>query len=310
MQFTIYFYIEALLVFVLVALTAGNNLSVSSGTLITSKTVKKRYGILIAILGYISGFLVEGNFLRAGISKIVSFGNQYFVFVVFSIAILIFIIAHKKRVPESLSITLTSALFGTGLALNTINLGYAFYIVIFWVLAGVISFMLCYFLMKYKNKLIFKKDIWKTVSVMKVSLIILAFFTSFTLGANTIGLIYASIPSSMAMVIIIILGIIVGSVLLSSGELKRIGNEIIPLRYSNALITQAVSVFLVELATTFSIPLSNTQTLTAGIYGTGLSYKTRLILKKPLFAIMTIWVVTAVISFILGYIATLIFIVH
>ncbi len=158
---------------------------------------------------------------------------------------------------------------------------------------------------RIKNRL-FPNKTWKTVSTMRILLIFISFFTAFTLGANTIGLIYATMPANLYLEIIIILAIIFGSILLSSRELQRIGQDIIPIRYANALVSQSVSVLLVEFATLFGIPLSNTQTLTAGIYGAGMSYKFRLIMKKPAISIISTWILTAFVSFIVGYIATLI----
>ncbi len=118
-------------------------------------------------------------------------------------------------------------------------------------------------------------------------------------------MIYASLPENPLFLLVIILGIIFGSIFLSSGEIRRIGNDIIPLRYANAVVTQSVSVFLVEIATFFGVPLSNTQTLTSGIYGAGSSYKTKLILKKPLITIIFIWISTALISFVCAFISTI-----
>lgn len=297
--------LEFILIFILTALTAGNNLSVCSGTLISSRIVSKIYGILIGILGYLLGLLVEGSFLRSSVSNIILTGNQYFVFIVFAISIAIFLIAHKKRVPESLSITFTSALLGVSFAYGNIDLGFTYLIIIFWILAAVLSFVLSYLMMHWLKRLIPEKNIWRSISVFRVTLILLAFLTSFTLGANTIGLIYASLPQSPIFLLVIILGIVFGSVFLSSGEIRRIGNDIIPLRYANAVVTQFVSVFLVEIATFFGVPLSNTQTLTSGIYGAGSSYKTKIILKKPLITIVLTWVLTAVISFVCAYISTI-----
>jgi len=89
--------------------------------------------------------------------------------------------------------------------------------------------------------------------------------------------------------------------LLSGGELRRIGNEIISLRYINALNSQVVSVLLVELAVLLSIPLSNSQTFIASIYGSGLSYKNRILLRSPIKSIAITWIGGAFASFALAY---------
>ncbi len=219
----------------------------------------------------------------------------------------IFIIAHKNRVPESLSITFTSALIGVTLAYGgAVDISFILLIIAFWIVASILSLGISYYIMERIKNRLFPNKTWKTVSTMRILLIFISFFTAFTLGANTIGLIYATMPANLYLEIIIILAIIFGSILLSSRELQRIGQDIIPIRYANALVSQSVSVLLVEFATLFGIPLSNTQTLTAGIYGAGMSYKFRLIMKKPAISIISTWILTAFVSFIVGYIATLI----
>ncbi len=303
--------ISSVLVFFLVALAAGNNLSVATGPLIAGRLVKKNIGITIAILGYITGFIVEGNFLRAGIGTFLPYGNFSLVLIILIISICMFLFAHRKGVPESLSITFTSALIGATLAFgNKINTYFTIFIIAFWVLASLFSILFAYYFMNALRKRIYYKNVWKTVSTIRLLLLFIAFFTAFTLGANTIGLIYASMPGSLSLEFIIILGIILGSIFLSSRELKRIGQDLIPIRYTNALVSQSVSIFMVELATLFGIPLSNTLTLTSGIYGSGLSYKTRLIMKKPALSIVSTWIFTGVLSFVLSYLAVFFLIPH
>lgn len=300
-----------LFIFILVALTAGNNLSVSSGPLISGKIIKKNTGILLAILGYISGFLAEGSFLRIGVKQLFPINSTVLILIVLSISIGVFIIAHKKRVPESLSITFTSALIGVTLAYGGgINLHFISFIVMFWIFASIFSIILSYYLMKHIRVVLNNKKIWRSLLAMRALLIIISFLTAFTLGANTIGLIYASIPFVPYSEVVIILGIIFGCIFLSSRELKRISQDIIPIRYLNALVSQSISVLMVEFATVFGIPLSNTQTLTSSIYGAGLSYKTRLILKKPAISIVTTWILTAIISLVVAYIATLLLVIY
>jgi len=83
--------------------------------------------------------------------------------------------------------------------------------------------------------------------------------------------------------------------------LSTIGGEIIPIRYLNAVGSQVVSAALVEIATLFGVPMSNTQTFVSCIYGAGASYKSRLIMKHPFVITVETWFITAVIAFVLGF---------
>ena len=97
-------------------------------------------------------------------------------------------------------------------------------------------------------------------------------------------------------------GIIVGSVFLSSGVIKRVGQEIYLMRYTNAFSALFVSSMIVEAATFFGIPVSNTQTLTSSVFGTGISYKFKAIYLRPFLMIVITWAISPVAGFVLGWI--------
>ena len=288
------------LVFALVSLVAGNNLSSCTGSLISSRITSSRKGIAIAVLGYILGLLLQGNLIKAGIYRISPIAADFVAIPLF-VALVIFVIAHRLRVPQSLSITLAMAMLGIDFAVfKSVDLGYAAFVIGFWMAAAVVSLLLTIALMRLSRKIVYMREIWPTLSMIKIMLVIVSFLTAFTLGANTIGFIFASVSgilSSAYLMFVTIIGIIFGSFFLSKGELNRLGSEILPLRYLNALITQVISVLLVEAATYSSVPLSNAQTYTSSLYGAGLSYRTRLILRKPGMVIAFTWIGSAIVSF-------------
>ncbi len=297
-----------LLLFLIVALVSGNNLSACSGSIISSRIVSRRTGIWISVLGYIVGFMLEGGLLKAGLFALMPDHISYLIIVALSVSLLVFVVAHAVRVPQSLSMTLAMAIVGIELAYSGfLNVQFLSYIIAFWILSSILSVALTMVSMRASYRLIVNSRIWATVSRIKLLLILISFLTAFVLGANTIGFLFAATSGMIDQtygILIVIAAIIVGSMLLSKGELKRIGNDILPLRYLNALISQSISVLVVQAATMLSIPASNTQTFTASLYGAGLSYRTRLILKRPMFIIILSWIATAAIGLLMGYAAT------
>lgn len=294
--------------FLLVAIVAGNNLSVCCGSLISSRIMNRRSGVLLAIIGYSLGFLLEGGLLKAGLLALMPVQTGYIVLIALSVAFVVFLIAHFLRVPESLSITFTMAIvgiewgYGGQFSVNFLSL-----VIAFWIVSAALCGAIAIIVMKSLRKVNRSWNVWNSVRRMKYLLIAVSFLTSFTLGANTVGFIFASTLSTLNAAYatpITILAIIVGSILLSGGELKTTGTEILPVRYLNALVTQTISIVMVQIGTVYSIPTSNTQTFTASLYGVGLSYRTRLLLKKPAFVIIFSWIGTALISLALGFAAT------
>ncbi len=293
------------LTFILVSLVSGNNLSSCTGAIISGKIVSRKAGIAIAVFGYASGLLLEGGILQSGVIALLPIKTETFITIALATSIVIFLYAHFKRIPNSLSFTFAAAILGISSAAGfSVNISFVSAMFLFWLLTPIASIFLTIVLMRSSRRAVSKKRIWPTVNKMKLILVIVSFFTAFTLGANTIGFVYSAIPDSSYNLIVIIAALVFGSIALSGRELNRIGNEIIPFRYLNSVASQVSSALLVEIATLFSIPLSNTQAFTMSIYGAGLSYKNRLLIKKPAIEITKAWIYMVIISFIAAYALT------
>jgi PiT family inorganic phosphate transporter len=299
-------YLVYVLAFVVIALVSGNNLPACTGSIISSNIISRRKGLLLTILGYSIGFIAEGSLLRAGISSIMPVNSYLLSSVVLFSALVVFLFAHKTKVPQSLSITMSMAILGLDLAIGAKpNLGFLSEMLIAWILTSILAIWLSYSTMKHSYRFLKKKNIWRSVSSMKTLLIMVSFFTAFTLGANTLGFVYALMPHQSAAFYVQLLGIVgimVGSIFLSRRELSLMGSGIVSMRYLNSLVTQSISALFVELATFFSIPLSNTQMYVSSIYGSTISYKTNMAHGKSIMIILRSWLIMALISIAVGYI--------
>ncbi|MEM3237082.1 MAG: inorganic phosphate transporter [Candidatus Micrarchaeaceae archaeon] len=291
----------SVLLFLLVALVSGNNLVACSGSIISGRLVKKSTGIAIAVLGYIAGLYFQGGLLGRSIIALMPYRSPALVLLAFAVANIIFIIAHRFRVPQSLSISFASILVGVSLASGrNVDMRFIALMLAFWVIGSFLSMGVSFFATRASKK-IPAKGIWAKLRVIRLAAIATAFLTAFTLGANTFGFLYASVPSSGYYFAVVVVAIILGSAFLSGGELRRMGNEIMPLRYIDTINTQVSSMIAVEIGTLLGIPISNTQTYTSSIYGAGIGYKSRLLLKRPLVAIVSTWLLVAFIGFAVAF---------
>lgn len=284
----------------LAALVAGNNLSVAVGSLVGSNLLKKNYSKILAIIGFVSGMLIGSEYMKSTTLALFP-QNSFLLFLIISGTVLIFVIAQVTRVP----ISLTMALVGIGIGLMFHNGTFqnetiAIKIVLMWIIAPLSAILLSFSLGMVYGKINYK-NVWKLTSTIKILLLIISFFSAFTLGENTLGLIANISGFSIESIVLIIIGIVLGSYFLSEGVLRRVSFEIYSLRYSTSLISILTSALLVEIATLFSIPLSNTQTMTLGILGVGLSYKIRYFILKPLLKILLFWVVSPLIGIAIGF---------
>lgn len=285
--------------FILAAIVSGNNLSIAVGSLVGSNVTKKNAAVVIGISGFVSGLFIGTDHMRATTTLLFPYAPLIILFVILG-SILIFIVAQIARVP----ISLTMAIVGIAIGLFIRNGDYSrIYLVsriaTMWIIAPLFAVLFSYIMMKvltsWKNK-----RIWRTASSMKVILLMLAFLSSFTLGENTIGFIAAMSSPEIIVYPIVIGGIIFGSIFLSSGVLKRISYEIYSLNYTSAMVSLISSSILVEIATLFGLPLSNTQTLTSGILGAGLGKKMRAVSLKPVVRILLLWFISPVLGIIIG----------
>ena len=290
------------LTFVAVMLVAGNNLSACVGPVIGSRIITKRFGILLGALGFTSGLVIQG----AGMTKSVNVLLPNIVMQVRAeallVAILIFVVADLVRVPLSFSMSIVGLLAGFSIATGaTTNIAYIGKVVALWIAAPIIAIVFSFYL----NRFITRgqtKNIWRRLQAFKALLIVLALSSAYVLGANTIGLIVATGGSSFMSVTVSIVAIFVGAFFLSSGEIRRVGQELYLMRYPNATSSLLTSTILVEVPTVLNIPLSNTQALASAVFGTGISYRSKFLSIKPFVTIALTWVLAPLLSLALGLI--------
>jgi inorganic phosphate transporter, PiT family len=296
--------IISLLAFILVLLVSGNNLAICVGTVIAGGIVRQRTALLLAIAGYLLGLLVQGSLLSFGFYAIMPAPTYAFIAIALLISILAFVAGHFMRVSLSLSVTFAAALLGISLAAGeAVNIYFIALMVAFWIIAPLASLIMADLSMRASPVLRRRKRVWNVLSGVRLLLLVASFLAAFTLGANTLGLVYASVKAYTS-IYVLALAVIVGCLATGRGEIRRLGSEIVSMRYLNALVSQLVSVVFAEGATLASVPLSSTQTFAASVYGAGLSYKTNLFMKRTVNALLLTWVTAAVGGLVLGYLFT------
>ena len=99
-----------------------------------------------------------------------------------------------------------------------------------------------------------------------------------------------------------IVAVFIGAFFLSAGEIRRVSQEVFLMRYPNAMATLLTSTVLVEAATVLNVPLSNTQAMSAAVFGAGISYKSKFVSVKPFLLTVIAWVIAPLLSFAIGLI--------
>lgn len=295
------FLITILLGGILTILVSGNNLSVSVGTIVGARIIKRWTGVWIGVAGYVSGLLLEGDSLKYAAMALLPH-SYYYISIALLISIIAFILATLLRAPLSLVMVLVGSVVGISIHAGKIpDQGLLQLIIIMWIVSPLLSIVISYF----SNMILVRKrprDIWKTATAMKGLLVAVSFFTSFAVGANTFGFIVNLLGGGSTILLVMIIGIIIGSIFLSRGVIRRVGEEMYSMRYSSATISLLSSAMLVEIATVLGVPLSSSQTLSASVVGSGFSYRFRAINMRPFLLIVATWIISTLLGFFLGYI--------
>ncbi len=294
--------ILTMLTFIAVTLVAGNNLSACVGPAIGARILNKSNGALLGATGFASGLLIQGAGMTRSVGVLLPNATSYLQIEALIVAVAVFVVAALVRVPMSLGMSLVGLLAGLSVARgNSTEATYVACVASTWIVAPIAAVLLAFSLIRALNRSE-PKNTWRRIRLYKVFLIALSFTTAYVLGANTVGLIVATAGFNLVNVATASAATFVGAFLLSEGAIRRVSQEFYLMRYSNATVTLLVSTILVEAATTFNIPLSNTQATAAAVFGTGLSYRTKFMSLKPFLTIMAGWVIAPLFCFAVGLI--------
>jgi len=289
------------------AVVSGNNISSCCGTIIGSRMVSRRTGILIAVAGYLLGLSIEGPKLFRVRQAFLPNETSTEIFSILLATLLIFIGGELTKIPLSLSKALTGTILGVSFAIGTLQqTSYLILILLFWVSAPIFATALGLFFVKLDDRYS-PRNLWVKLSLLKVGLVAMAFLSAYVTGSNALGLI-AGVPSNQPLIATVAVGMgsVLGASVLGRGALRRLTEGIYSLRYPNAFYSQLLGAGTVELANQLGVPLSTTETVSSGIIGSGLASKMRVMNPRNVFLIIASWIISPALGFLLGYGFTLI----
>lgn len=290
----------AILVFTGMAslLVGGNSLSACSGTLIGARIVSKATGAGITALGYILGMALEGNKLASLRREVLSGSSGASISLVLLVIVVILVLGQIARIPVSVSQGLVGATVALALHQGTAIGGtYLSFIAAAWILSPMVAAVLAGTGVVLHGRLSVE-DVWRRLSISKLLLIAVAFFTAYSLGANSLGLVVTISPVEFNLTVAVAaVGASAGAFLLGSRVARRIGEGMYSLTYSTALYSQLAGSMVVEVATQLGVPISVTQTVTSGIIGAAYSRKYRILNRRSVLLVVSSWVIAPLVGF-------------
>ena len=281
-------------------LVAGNNLSACVGPAVGSRIVTFRYGVVLGAIGFSAGLILQGSTMVNSVSSLLPNSSQTLRAYALTVAIIVFLIAYRIRVPMSLNMSIVGLLAGLSIAQSSpLDILYVGETILTWVVVPLAAFVLAFGILRFFNRG-WPSNFWRRLQAYKFLLLVFSFSTAYVTGANTIGMIVATGGFDLLTIIVAIAATFFGCFLLSKGPIKRISEEFFLMRYANATSTLLASTLLMEIATFLFIPLSITQTTTVAVLGVGMSYRTKFVSTKPFLKVATGWIIAPLLSFAIG----------
>ncbi len=301
------------------ALNIGaNNSAASMATAYGAGVRTKRQATVIIAVFALLGAIIAGapvvRTLGKGLvpSEILS-SHVGLVLIIFVIAIIFVSWANVARVPIATTHAIVCAIAGVGLYAGSLNTGKFTEIIIWWVaapaLAWVINYLVARFL--YFKTLKFLSDRYQEASINRILIVMITIsgsFLAFSAGANNsanaIGpIVGLGLISSFDGAVLAGLAMGVGALLFGGRVLETVGKEITEICIIRAVSVEFTGAALILVASFSGIPVSIAEIVTSGIIGfscaqNGFAATAR---NRHVVRIAFFWIVIPFIAVAMGY---------
>lgn len=267
-----------------------NNAGLLSGTLVAGG-MSYRNSIIIIIIGFIVGFVIEGGKIANTLESISKIDIEIQL-VVTSILLTIFTIIGM---PVSMVNLLIAAHIGKALAINAeIDLIILASILIAWIIAPLVTILSSIILYEILKRMINNISLLSLNKFYSIATLVTTFYMAYTLSANNIALL--SIDSfSFILPFMAITGMINKKVAFVISE------DIVGQSRLTILSTFIASSLLLWLFTQFSIPISLSQMVLAGLIVNNLHKRPHIYNKSKLLVLVTSSILSTITSLVIAY---------
>jgi len=293
------------------AALGGNNFSTCLGASLGAGIVRLSNAILIATAGVILGTLFEGHKLSNVVAgQILPTLSAPGLVVILVSSLLVMAAVTLLHVPLSLSQVMVGAAWGLALATGTqIGSMFSIEVTASWISSPILAFLISAAVEIAVLRLGRKaKDVFALNHLYATLTLIAGFYTAYTLGANTLGLVVGLFPQGLADPLILSLvfsaGAVVGIAFLSTGTVRSVADNLVGLSPSTALSAQFGGALSVHLFTQLGLPVSISQVVIGGMGGAASVKRIAITNKRIIQQIIAGWTIGplagAIVSFLLA----------
>jgi PiT family inorganic phosphate transporter len=178
----------------------------------------------------------------------------------------------------------------------SIDLNYSFEVVVSWVLSPAVAFLAsaaiehgALRLSRTAKDILALNRLWATLTLLA------GFYASYTLGANTIGLLLGLFPEGHLEPLLLSLlcssGAVAGIVFLSKGTARSVAENVVGLTPSTAMSAQFGGALSTHLFTQLGMPVSTSQVVVGGMTGAASVKRYSITNRRTLLEIVSGWTV-------------------
>lgn len=272
--------------------------------------MRYREAVIVSGLGLVTGLLLEGQRLESAVRNgVLASLNQSMIadLIISSLALLA--ISTALRLPISLSQCLVGSAIGVGIGYNaTIGWKFTALVLASWFLTPFIAALLCSLIFRQVETVfrLFKTLLFR-VEAAKILAIMATFYTSYVLGANTLGLVQGVLSDQVGWSLLIALLSVVtvlGFLFLGGGVSETVGQDIFTIGMIGATTAQLSGALTVHIFTQLGLPISISQASIGAILGLGLAKRMVIANRKIISEILVGWTLTPMAGLLAGFLLT------
>jgi len=274
------------------------------GSPVRSGVLSRKSTLILIIVGILLGTTLEGTKMGVSISIIENPKYHLFIPCILSSSLIVILLANLKKIPISLS----QSLFGGIIAAYTLTGNFTaektFFIlstILSWLAIPILTLLSTYLIILSIDILVGYFGILNTYITLKLLTIVSVFYISYVFGANTLGFMLSFMNDNTYLLYLLLIGASVMGIVLAQKYIEtKVSEEIYVLGVESSFSAYISTSILIEIVTQIGIPMSITQSVTAGLLGVIFTRKFRLPNIKVIYEVILQWILSPVISFILS----------
>jgi len=296
---------------VLSFLFGWNNSSFLIGNLRGSGSLPFAAAVLISVIGLLVGTLLEGSKMAATLGgSLASTTTSTILLVTLVVSVVLTLGLTLINLPVSFSMIMVSAFLGaTYSSAIPVNALRSETVVAFWFVAPVATGLLTFLAYTSFAQFVARFGILTIDSLNRAGALVSGLAVSYTLGANNIGMIYAStlagVPVSIDVMLLLVVAATIGVVTFGRNALGgSIGDRMLSLSPQGVFSAFVSSSVIVWLGTQFALPVSVSQCLLGGMLGAAYSRVFSAVNRRLVDETLGLWVVAPLVAFGLSFVLT------